>query len=378
MTARLRSNEHGITRRKIIRSIVAAGISGTAIPFMSELANSAEAGVSMPLTTHLFENSRTQISWIEAGPSEGPLMIFIHGWPELGIIWRPQIEFFSARGWRCVAPDMRGYGASITPHALSAYALRELVHDVCDLHDAIGSQPAIWVGHDWGSPVVGALAAKHPARCRGAVLVSVPYFPDGFALSTVTALVDRNLYPLDLYPYGQWDYYRFYQESFDQAAADYEADVESTVATIFRPGSLALVGKVSLTAKVRAQGGRFGTAHRAPKTEPDPSMLSTDDFTAFVQTFRRTGFRGANAWYMNDAENISYCRETTHGPSQPVLFINGSWDPICDITRSRLGDPMRASCPNLSISNIEGGHWLMRERAEAVNAGIAEWLTSNG
>jgi pimeloyl-ACP methyl ester carboxylesterase len=315
---------------------------------------------------------------MEAGPADGPLMMFIHGWPELGLIWRPQIEFFSARGWRCVAPDMRGYGASLVPAAPSAYALRELVQDVIELHDVLGSKPAVWVGHDWGSPVVGALAAKYPERCRSAVLISLPYFSDGFALSTVVPLVDRTLYPVDQYPYGQWDYYRFYQESFDQAAADYEADIGSTIASVFRPGSASLTGKISPTAKIRAQGGRFGAPRRAPRTEPDPSMLSGNDFDAFVEAFRRTGFRGADAWYLNDSDNVAFCRETTSTLRQPVLYINGEWDPICDITRSRLGDPMRAACLNLSIVSLQGGHWLMREHPIAVNTAIESWLDRGG
>jgi pimeloyl-ACP methyl ester carboxylesterase len=248
------------------------------------------------------------------------------------------------------------------------------VRDVVELHDSLGSTPALWVGHDWGSPVVGALAAKHPERCRAAVLVSVPYFPDSFALPTLVPLVDRNLYPAEQYPYGQWDYYRFYQESFDQAAADFEADIPSTVASIFRPGSPSFVGKVSPTANVRAVGGRFGKAHRAPQTAPDPGMMPASDFEVFVEAFRRNGFRSANAWYMNDAENIAFSRETPGRLTQPVLFINGDWDPICDITRGRLGDPMRAACPNLTVTNIQGGHWLMREQPAVVNDAIGKWI----
>ena len=324
--------------------------------------------------THQFKNGRTQISWMEAGPADGPLMLFIHGWPELGLIWRPQLEYFAARGWRCIAPDMRGYGASIAPTEFSAYALRELVQDMVELHDAVGGAPAVWVGHDWGSPVIGALAARHPKRCHGAILISLPYFPDGFALPTVVPLVDRGLYPLEQYPYGQWDYYRFYHEAFDQAAADLEADVAATLASIFRPGSPALVGKISPTATVRARGGRFGDAHRAPPTAPDPNMLLPDDFEAFLAAFRRTGFRNADAWYMNDVDNIAFSRETSGRLAQPVLFINGDWDPICDITRGRLGEPMRAACSNLSVSNLQGGHWLMRERPAAVNTAIDAWL----
>src|SRR6266436_6316778 len=144
----------------------------------------ADATLEKPLTltARTFSSPRHTTRYWEAGPADGPLMIFLHGWPEIGLMWREQMEAFTAEGWRCVAPDMRGYGGSSVPTASEAYTLNEIVDDIVELHDHLGGRPAIWVGHDWGSPVAGALAAHHSARSRGVVLISVPYFPEGFAL----------------------------------------------------------------------------------------------------------------------------------------------------------------------------------------------------
>jgi hypothetical protein len=60
-------------------------------------------------------------------------MIFLHGWRELGLIWRSQIRHFATKGWRCVAPDMCGYGRSSRPLSISAYCVRELVADMVKL-----------------------------------------------------------------------------------------------------------------------------------------------------------------------------------------------------------------------------------------------------
>jgi pimeloyl-ACP methyl ester carboxylesterase len=54
-------------------------------------------------------------------------MFFLHGWPGLSVVWRPQLEHFAAAGWHCVAPDLRGFGGSSVPGGLSAYALSELI-----------------------------------------------------------------------------------------------------------------------------------------------------------------------------------------------------------------------------------------------------------
>jgi pimeloyl-ACP methyl ester carboxylesterase len=328
------------------------------------------------LTDRTFNSPRHTTRYWEAGPVDGPLMIFVHGWPGIGLMWRAQLEAFGSEGWHCVAPDMRGYGGSSAPAASEAYALNEIVDDMVEFHDHLEASPAIWVGHDLGSPVVAALAAHHPTRSRGVVLVSVPYSPESFALPSLLPLVDRHLYPVDQYPNGQWDYYRFYLTHFDQTVADFNADIPATLAAIYRPGNPASVGQVYRSALVSHNLGWFGSAHRAPATTPDPTLWPAADFDALVEAFRTTGFRPANAWYLNDTANISYAHAAPDGGRlrQPVLFVNGEFDGICDITRSHLGDPMRRACQDLSVASLPVGHWLPLERkAELVDA-IRSWL----
>ena len=303
-------------------------------------------------------------------------MIFLHGWPGIGLLWRAQLEAFAAEGWHCVAPDMRGYGNSTAPSALDAYTVEQIVADMVALHEHLGSQPAIWVGHDWGSPVASAITAHVPARARGLVLISVPYFPSGFALPSLVPLIDRELYPADQYPDGQWDYYRFYQTHFDPSVGDLDADIRATLASIYRPGNLASSGKASPSAMITANGGRYGSAHRAPPTQPDPTLWPPADFEVLVQAFKTTGFRPAGAWYLNDAANIAYANAAANGArlQLPVLYVNGEWDPICDINRSRLGNPMRGACTDLSVSSLPAGHWLPLERKTELIQSIRSWL----
>ena len=331
------------------------------------------------LTSHITNSSRHTTHYWQAGPGDGPLMIFLHGWPGIGLLWRAQMEAFAAVGWRCVAPDMRGYGKTSAPAVHGAYSIQEIVQDMVELHDHLGDQPAIWIGHDQGSPVTGALASHHPERCRGAVFVSVPYFPTAFALPTLISLVDRELYPANEYPDGPWDYYRFYLTHFDQATSDFDADVRATLAAIYRSGNPAAMGQVYRSAKITSGGGWFGTAHHAPDVTRDPDLWPADDFDALVDAFHTHGFRAPNAWYLNDDANIAYASEARNGGrlDMPVLFLNGDWDALCDITRSPLGGPMREACEALSAVNLSSGHWLPLERkAESIQA-ITSWLEAH-
>ena len=330
------------------------------------------------LVSRTFTTSRQTTHYLECGPADGPLMIFLHGWPSIGLMWRAQMGAFAADGWHCVAPDLRGFGASSAPAADDAYAIEHVVADMTEFHDHLGGKPAVWVGHDWGCVVAGALVAHESERSRGAVLVSLAYQPDGHALRTIVPLVDRTIYPADEYPDGQWDYYRYYTKHFDTAVADLDADPAATLASVFQPGSPAAVGTISPNANVTRNGGRFGAAHRAPPTQPDPTLWPPADFDVLVQSFNARGFRPSCAWYLNDDAAIAYARTAPDGGrlSRPVLFVNGDFDQICTIIGNRQGDPMRAACADLTVTSMPTGHWLPLERKAELIQVIRTWLQS--
>jgi pimeloyl-ACP methyl ester carboxylesterase len=330
------------------------------------------------LTANRFSTPRHTTSYWEVGPKDGALIIFLHGWPEIGLMWRGQMEALAADGWRCIAPDMRGYGGSSAPTSTDAYALKEIVADMIELHDHLGGKPAIWIGHDLGSPVAGALTALYPAKSRGVVFVSVPYLPETFALPTLLPLIDRQLYPADKYPFGQYDYFHFYLTHFEQACGDFNADIPGSLAAIYRSGNPASVGQIYRSAMITANGGWFGSAHRAPVVQPDTALWPPADFDALVAAFRTTGFRPGNAWYLNDSANMIYASTAADRGSlqQPVLFVNGQFDSICDINRSRIGEPMRDACHDLTVVNQPAGHWLPLERKAELTEAIRSWIRS--
>jgi pimeloyl-ACP methyl ester carboxylesterase len=116
----------------------------------------------------------------------GPLVVFAHGWPESWYSWRHQLTAVSAAGFRCVAPDMRGYGGTEAPEPIDQYTLLHMVGDMAELTKALG-EPG---HHRWprlgraGCLARGAVAADlFPAVCA----MSVPYAPPGY-VDILTAL----------------------------------------------------------------------------------------------------------------------------------------------------------------------------------------------
>ena len=192
--------------------------------------------MTFPVLEHVAKSARHTTFFLSCGAANATPIVFLHGWPELSISWREQLPAFAALGFRAIAPDMRGYGRSSVYPRHEDYALEDIVADMVELLGALGAKKAIWVGHDWGAPVVWSIAQAHPNLCHGVANLCVPYQPDGFAVETVVPLADRTVYPADKFPVAQWDYQMFYRENFAVAEAGFERDVDATVRLLFRSG----------------------------------------------------------------------------------------------------------------------------------------------
>jgi epoxide hydrolase A/B len=95
---------------------------------------------------------------------DGPLIVCVHGFPELWYSWRHQITHFSKLGYKVAALDVRGYGGSSKPREVAAYSIRNLASDVAAVIDQLGGGTAILFGHDWGAPIVWNTACSTRAR----------------------------------------------------------------------------------------------------------------------------------------------------------------------------------------------------------------------
>lgn len=334
--------------------------------------------MTFPVTEHIVKTARHTTFYLSCGSPERTPIIFVHGWPELSISWRHQLPCFGALGFHAVAPDMRGYGRSGAPREHKDYAMEEIVQDMIELIDALGQDRAVWVGHDWGSPVVWNLASHHPERCHGVASLCVPYFPGGSRIAHYMRLVDRSVYPQNEFPAGQWEYILFYSEQFEKAQAVFEANVQNTVKALFRSGSPRGLGKPSRTAFVRKDGGWFGGAAEAPEMELDTKVMTEEDLSSYVAALERTGFFGPGSYYVNDELNASYSERAKDGGklTMPVLFLHGVYDQTCQTVTSSIAEPMRGACSHLSEVFIDSGHWMAQEKPAEVNASIAHWLAT--
>ncbi|ORW21541.1 alpha/beta hydrolase [Mycolicibacter nonchromogenicus] len=122
----------------------------------------------------------------DAGPPGGPVVVLLHGFPQRNDSWNAVIDRLTAAGYRCLAPNQRGYSPGARPTRRRDYRMSELVADIGALIDASGSQRVHLVGHDWGAGVAWGVAAELPERLATVSPVSVPH-PAAFLKSFVTS-----------------------------------------------------------------------------------------------------------------------------------------------------------------------------------------------
>ena len=336
----------------------------------------------MEITEHTFMHPTGKTRYIEAGRKDAPLLIFIHGWIAVAETWLPQLSYFLSLGFRVVAPDTRGYGGSVSSSnstfTVRDYALEVHVADMLALLEQLGTEKAVWIGHDWGAGIVWALAAHHPESCVGVAGLTVPYRTLEFGRDRLVSLVNRDLYPIEKYPLGQWDYQAFHQEQPDRSASTLEKDPENTIKFLWPKSSPQGYGKPAFTAKVREIGGFFGPADSAPETDVNNTLLKDhpEILSKLVETVRKNGTRGPNAYYLNNDANKTYAENSVNGGKLkfPVLFIGAKWDLVCEPRNSRFAEPMREACDDLLEVEIEAGHWVAFEKPEETNEVIEGWL----
>jgi pimeloyl-ACP methyl ester carboxylesterase len=111
---------------------------------------------------------------LEAGPSHGPLVLLLHGFPELSESWRDVLPALAQAGFHAVAPDLRGYGGTDRPK--HGYDLDTLSQDILELARHLQpNRPAHVVGHDWGGAIAYHLAAMHPEVVDRLAVVNAPH-----------------------------------------------------------------------------------------------------------------------------------------------------------------------------------------------------------
>lgn len=123
-----------------------------------------------------------------ASIGSGPPVLLLHGFPELWYSWRHQLLFLASKGFRAIAPDLRGFGDSDVPSSPSSYTPHHIIGDLIGVLDHLGIDQVFLVGHDWGAMMAWYFCLFRPDRVKALVNLSVYYTPRNPVISPLAGL----------------------------------------------------------------------------------------------------------------------------------------------------------------------------------------------
>ena len=289
----------------------------------------------MAFEDHYSAINGVRLHYVQAG--QGPLMIFLHGFPEFWHAWTAQLLDFG-QDHLAVAPDMRGYNLSEKPAALEQYRIRHLIEDVRQLAAHLGHSKFVLVGHDWGGAVAWAYAIAHPETLEKLVIVNAPH-PGIFARELAHNPAQQKAS----------EYMTFFQQP--QIAEQ----------------TLSADNYAALVKIVMGEGLRTGAFTQEDKQAYLDAWSQPGALTGGLNYYRASRIGpGSSGNFAPDAGRL-----TVH---VPTLVIWGEKDTA--LLPGNL-DGLDQFVPQLTIKRIpEGSHWVIHEKPDEVNRLIRSFLVN--
>jgi pimeloyl-ACP methyl ester carboxylesterase len=347
---------------------------------------------------------------LEAGWERGdrPMVLLLHGFPELAYSWRKILPVLATAGFHAVAPDQRGYGRTTGWNAdydgdLRPFSALHLARDVMGLLAALerGSVAAV-VGHDFGAMVAAWCALLRPDIFRSLVLMSAPFGGPPALTATAMPTVDPVHAALAALHRPRKHYQRYYgtrdanqnmwhcaqgvhaflRGYFHYKSADWSGNQPFRL-TAWSASELA---KMPTYYIMEAGLGMAETVAAAMLGEAEVAAcqwLTEAELKVYSDEYTRTGFQGGLQWYRCRTEAVGLAEQQVFAGRRievPALFIAGANDWGVYQSPGMLERMRDVACADMrGVHLVEGaGHWVQQEQTVRVNALLAEFLATAG
>jgi pimeloyl-ACP methyl ester carboxylesterase len=338
---------------------------------------------------------------LEAGTPGHPVVVLLHGFPELAYSWRHQLPALAAAGYHAIAPDQRGYGRTTGWDGrfeadLAPYRLFNLTKDVLALVRALGlTDVAAVIGHDFGSFVAGFCALMRPDVFPAVALMSAPFsgaprLGGGSPLDVPAALAALDP-PRQHY---QWYYstpqadlemhnppgglHAFLRAYYHVKSADWPDNKPYPLAGWSGAALAQLPHYYIMPAGISMPGAVAPFAPRADQTA-HCGWLPDADLAVYTAEFVRTGFQGGLNWYrcITDPAQMGELQlfDGAH-ITVPACYIAGAADWGIYQSPGAFERMQQEVCTRMSgVHLLSGaGHWVQQEQPVKVNSLLLEFL----
>ena len=341
-----------------------------------------------------------------------PVVLLLHGFPELAYSWRHQLPALAAAGFHAIAPDLRGYGRTTgwAPGAdapVAPYRWFSLVRDMLALVLALGHrQVHAVVGHDFGSPLAAWCALLRPDVFPRVVLMSAPFGgPPGLPFGTFGGPpglpFDTLNHPprpapdvhaaLAALPRPRLHYQWYYSRPTSAAEMDHPPQgLHAFLRAYYHHKSADWPDNhprplPGWTAEALAELPTYyvmDAAETMPSTVaphmPTPDQIAAchwlpdDALAVYAAEYARTGFQGGLNWYRNSTDPAGQAElqlMAGRAITVPSLYIAGAADWGIHQRPGAFAAMQAGACADLRGCHLlpGAGHWVQQEQAEAVN-----------
>lgn len=266
---------------------------------------------------------------------EGPLVLLLHGFPELSYSWRNQMSPLAEASYRAVAIDLPGYGRSDKPDA--TYDVLWLTACIAAVIKNLGAQRAVVAGHDWGGLLAWPFARLYPDRTAGVIGINTPDLPR------------PPVAPTEFLRQGGAGIHSYILEfqKRGEPEAMFENDIRAGLELFFK-------GPVTKRREV----------------------FTDEVMQVYVDAFSPTGaMTPPLEYYRNLDRNWELTEDIAETALElPCLMILAADDPVL---HPGLAEGMEERVPNLTKVLIEDcGHWTQQERPAETTAHMIDYLKS--
>ncbi len=355
---------------------------------------------------HLAGVNGMRSHYLEAGFDAGPrpVVLLLHGFPELAFSWRKVMPALADAGYRVIAPDQRGYGRTTGwddryDGDLQASHVFNLVCDALALLAALGiARVAGVVGHDFGSPVAAWCALARPDVFGSVVLMSAPFAgPPALASADAPAPNDIDAELAALSP-PRLHYQRYYcgrdadadlrgcpQGLHDFLRAYYHVKSADWPHNAPRPLEAMRADELARLPAYYVMALGQGMAQTVAPDMPSAAQVAAcrwlpdAELAVYAAEFARTGFQGALHWYrsLRSPAHQAPCRLFAGRRIEvPALYIAGAKDWGTFQRPGHFEAMQRSACADLRGCHlVDGaGHWVQQEQPAEVNRLLVDFL----
>lgn len=290
-------------------------------------------------------------------------IFLIHGWPDFSFGWRCQIPYLLSLNYRVIAPDMIGYGQTEAPQDLSYYTFKRAADDMAELARQLNIPRIILIGHDWGGAIVYRIALWHPELIQAVISVCTPYSRPSLEYISTEEMVEK--------------YLPQFQYQIHLASGEIEKNIKT------RDEIKHFVN--SLYGARREDGAPGFDVHKGADFDViksgklvRTSLMNQEEWEYYADNFSITGVRGTVNWYRT--RKLNYDAELPLAKLQkekglkvkpPTLYLGASRDVALP---PRMARGMELNFESLKMAQVDGGHWILIQKAEECNKIIGEYL----